>query len=1051
MSTYQHDLHKFSDAGLQLRLPVDLIPAGQYSILTNCLPVIEGELRTREGLTEIAVLTNVVAVSVLSRASTGDTLATIATTVYPHGFTAGDSVTIVVIADSHTNLNQIVLGTYNVTIVAILSPLAFSFTAGIAASWNGTDLNAPVLAQVTKTSGAPSTLTAPIINTIYRLNQALPTLNGDRLVSMLGRLFRASLPSGNQFSELVHPSVAGEPPSLPNGFSGRPLSIISFRFTGDPASWAIIADQNVMYKYRESGNATSPDLFFLLGNPAATSPATTTAGGTGNLDSTGGALYDWRYTFYDGFVNTEGNPSPSTDTGSAPDVQNATTTLTPDTSISGGPFPLVNNAFTGVSNTGGTGNVSFTGGTGTIFAASCTWFGFSNPATTPFTSTLSVTWQATFTDPNTGNNDTVAIQYSVNNGGLYTTFDSAAAPGGGGTLTTGTINSTVTLPSGTDYTQVRFRALLQCRSAFGSGAVTTQLQVLNIEIDSNLSPVSNAIACANQEAIVCVAAPTSNDGRITGIRLYRRGGSLPDAWRLVGTFALSGLTQGSCGSGSLQIIDNISDTQLSTSAELQLDNDAPVTSISIVNQPLSFIWGPAGQEARVLGCGDPNRPECVYFSKPGNPDAWPPNNFIEVSDPGTPIIAGCVYNTRNYAFSREGIYELVEGLGNGVTFTPFKTPSAHGLYTPWGLALGPAIFFIAKDGIYATTGGQETSIVENDIKPLFPTYDTPGQPVENYDAIDYSQPDSMRLVYYNDELWFVYVGLTTQQLQLLIYDLVKKRWRAAVYNHFIPTLYSEPATVSSLLLGTDIGTLDQVGGQSDPNNVPIFVQLRTGAHDQGAPLNQKQYGNVIFDIDPGGANVANPITITPFINGEAATEASLVVTGTGRQQFPLDLSDFFAFNVEFQVTWNKFSLGGGQWSQPVLYQYDILWFPEPAELTHWESQPSSLGMIGYLHVRDLYVAIRSQADVTLTMFFTVDGSSVPVSQTYTIPSTGGVRQKVYIQLDSNKGLLYNWSLDSTEGFRTYVEDTEVRAKSWLSVLGYTITKPFGSESAGAAQ
>lgn len=1146
MSTYQHDLHKFSDAGLQLRLPVDLIPSGQYSQLTNVLPVIEGELRTRSGLTLVATLTTVAAVSVLSRATSGDAEASIATTIYPHGFSIGDSLTLVVLANSPTNLNKITLGTYAITIVTIPSPTSFTFTPLIFASWNGTDLNAPVFAQALKTSGAPTTLTSLNITTIFRLNQALTTPPGDRLISLLGRLFRITLSSGsfiNQgnnvgasfpinsitrssgnvtailsgrqnffvgdlinisgvpdtsfdgnfavdevtfvfvggsflthlswlqagsdttsfggtltaFSptvlyasliELVHPTTSGEPPSALNGFSSNPLSIISFRFTDDPASWAIIADQGVMYKYRESGNALAPDLFFLLGNPFPAQPATATATGTGNLDSTGGALYDWRYTYYDAYVNTEGNPSPSTDTGSSPNVQTPTNTLTPDPSVSGGPFPLTNNAFTSVTDTGGTGNVSFTGGTEAIFAASCVWFGFSNPATTPFTSTLSITWQATFTDPNVGNNDSVNLQYSLNNGASYTTFDVRSAPSSGGTSSTGTINSTVTLPLGADYTQVRFRALLQCASFFGSGDVTAEVQILGIEIDSNLSPVSTAIAVVNQEALVCVTPPSTNDGRVTGIRLYRRGGSLPDAWRLVGTFSLSGLTQGTCGAGTLQITDNVSDTQLSTQPELELDNDAPVTSVATTNQPLSFIWGPVGLEARVLGCGDPNRPESVYFSKPGNPDAWPPENHIEVCDPGTPIIAGCVYNTRVYAFSREGIYELVEGLGNGAVFSPFKTPSAHGLYTPWGLALGPAIFFISKDGIYATTGGQETSIVENDIKPLFPTYDTPGEPVENYDAIDYSQPNSMRLNYYNDELWFIYMGLTTQTLQLLIYDLVKKRWRGAAYASSITTTYTEPATTSSLLLGTTLGQLTSAGG---PQDITTDIQaiLRTGAHDQGAPLNRKQYGNVIFDLDPGGANTSHPVTITPYINGEAQSESALTITGSGRQQVPLDLSDFFAFNVEFQIAWDSFNMGAGVFSTPILFQYDVLWFPEPASVTHWESQPSSLEMLGYFHVRDMYVALRSNAPVTLTMFFTTSGNTTPTQQTYAIPSTGGVRQKFYIQLAPNKGLLYNWSLDSTEEFRVYVEDVEVRTKSWLSVLGYSVTKPFGAEGAGA--
>ncbi len=588
------------------------------------------------------------------------------------------------------------------------------------------------------------------------------------------------------------------------------------------------------------------------------------------------------------------------------------------------------------------------------------------------------------------------------------------------------------------------------------------VQILNIGIICNLSPTASTLALVNQEALVCVTAPDPNDGRITDVRLYRRGGSLPDAWRLVGTFPLSGLTQGGCGVDTLEITDNVSDTTLSTQPIMELDNDAPVTSVSTTNQPLSFIWGPVGLEARVLGCGDPNRPECVYFSKPGNPDAWPPENFIEVCSPGTPVIAGCMYNNQNFAFSRELIYQLVEGYVPGETFTPFVTASAHGLFSPWALAVGPAMYFVSKDGIYMSTGGQETSIVENDIKPLFPTYDTPGQDVEGYEAVDMSQPAAMRLCYFNDELYFIYVGLTSQTKRMLIYDVLKKRWRGADYAQMPTEPYSELSTTSSLLLGMNDGTLYQAGGEADGDQ-DILVSLRTGAHDQGAPLNRKQYGNVIIDIDPGGADTTHPVTITPLINGETQTEAALIVTGSGRQQVPLDLSDFFAFNVEFQIEWTKHVVPAGYGSggygeggygvstggtaiDPVLYQYDILWMPEPVGVTHWFSQPSSYGMTGFIHLRDAYIAIRSTTDVVLTMV--IDGVA---TQTYTIPSTGGKRLKRYVQFYSNKGLIYQLQLDSTAEFRTYVEDLEVRAKSWLTVLGYSIQRPLGAETAGASQ
>src|SRR5574337_2030790 len=98
MSTYSHDPHKFADTGLQLRTPVDLVPANQYSQLTNAAPLIEGELRTREGLLLVQKVFDVACIATLGRPTTGSSNATIANTIYAHGFLAGSTVQVIVTA-----------------------------------------------------------------------------------------------------------------------------------------------------------------------------------------------------------------------------------------------------------------------------------------------------------------------------------------------------------------------------------------------------------------------------------------------------------------------------------------------------------------------------------------------------------------------------------------------------------------------------------------------------------------------------------------------------------------------------------------------------------------------------------------------------------------------------------------------------------------------------------------------------------------------------------------------------------------------------------------
>lgn len=100
MSTYRHELRKFSDQGLQLRLPVDLIPPAQYGRLTNATPLIEGQLQTRDGLTLVGYPTEVSFVSSLQTVNPGDATAPLANTLNPHGLVNGQLATLVVTAPS---------------------------------------------------------------------------------------------------------------------------------------------------------------------------------------------------------------------------------------------------------------------------------------------------------------------------------------------------------------------------------------------------------------------------------------------------------------------------------------------------------------------------------------------------------------------------------------------------------------------------------------------------------------------------------------------------------------------------------------------------------------------------------------------------------------------------------------------------------------------------------------------------------------------------------------------------------------------------------------
>jgi hypothetical protein len=223
---YKHDLHKLPDAGLQLNLPPDLVPSGQYSRFSNAISRIEGQVQTRDGLELVCVL-------------------------------------------------------------------------GV--------------------SGLP-------VHSIFRLNQVVPTVVGERLFGISTELYSAPLPAGNVPNPLTEYVVANASfPAFPVSFDGTPLSIMPYRFDAGAqnSAWAIIANGQKMMK-RTQG------YYEQLGLPAPIAQAVATADGGGFLVGD----YDWRYTYFNDASGSESNPSPEMTTSGTETLQ-ATAHQTPDPAIGG--------------------------------------------------------------------------------------------------------------------------------------------------------------------------------------------------------------------------------------------------------------------------------------------------------------------------------------------------------------------------------------------------------------------------------------------------------------------------------------------------------------------------------------------------------------------------------------------------------------------------------------------------------------------------------------------------------------------------------------------
>lgn len=999
----QHDgPSRFALAGLDLNVPVDLVPVAKYSRATNVVSLIEGQLETRYGTLPIAAIPSILVgttypITSARRAGPSPLEWTVPSVPFPAG-------TVIQVTGCS---NAVYDGTY--TVSQFLFPGTVFNTE-----------NEAVPPSSTSTGGLITVLSAPAppVNTLFRLTQYVPSVVGERLAATTdGNLYTAPLPAGSAFTQLT-----GGPT-----FDGSPLSICQFRFSADPAVWAIIANANGMMK-RRSG------YYQLLGVAPPSLQASASAGGTGLLNSSTGTPYDWRFTYLNPVTQSESNPSPIMSTP----VVTRPLTYTNPAVVGDGAFTNPANAIDGSATTFATGVATANSGVH-LATTDCQWQAAAANAA-GLLQTLILYIKRSFAVTASGTSGSgYTLYYSLDGGVTFTPIESAS-----GNVSAGYVS--VTLPPTTDFTQIVVRAVVASRYRTSGSAVGT----INLyDINLTAVPVNGtllSLALTNKSANVCVTPPV--DPQETAIRLYRRGGTLPDNWFYVGQFPVASLVQGSCGAGYLLINDNVPDSIAEVGNILSIDNYQPVQSVQATNFSLPVIF-PSPSTGRLLGCGDPARPDAVYFSSPGNADIWAAEDWVVVANPGEQCMNGLDYNLRTFVFSREQMYIMLPNIVAGVTFTPAETSCKHGLKGRWAFTKGEqGVYFVAKDGIYRTQGGPEQSIIEDSIRPLFPVHESQtGTAVNGYDAVNMDDEDGLRLTYHNGEIWFFYTGLNSGNREILIYDERRSRWRAASYTNQMNISYSEPNTGSSLLFGGTDGDVYDVFGQTDENAAPIAVQFTTGAMDQGRPLNLKEYMTVNFDIDPGGATLGSPIVITPLINGETYTELALTVTGApGRQRFTLPLNqagvEIYAYNIEFNVSWNA-----SAFINPIFYQYEILYRNEPAEMTHFHVPPSTLGMEGWFHIRDGYLTMRSTAPVTLTV-----APTSGAAQTFVLPSTGGAKQKLYFQMALNKAKSFSFTLDSAATFRIYADESELRCKQWLTNLGYKnvpiiareqVGKPFG--------
>ncbi|MDE2098732.1 MAG: hypothetical protein KGL39_15870 [Patescibacteria group bacterium] len=498
--------------------------------------------------------------------------------------------------------------------------------------------------------------------------------------------------------------------------------------------------------------------------------------------------------------------------------------------------------------------------------------------------------------------------------------------------------------------------------------------------------------------------------------------------------------------------------QIVESGGYQTSVSMTIPEATLLAQPLPALWGPytAGGStgAFFFACGDPLQPGSLFFTNGNDPDSASDTNTIDVTSPSEPLLNGALLGDQPIVFSTRRMFliqplfsqaAISEAQAFGVASPP---PSGNlfaaqevtatvgkGLAAQWALTPFPGgIAWLSSDGIYVSGGGDCVSITDDDLYPLFPHDGQPAQTVNGIVPPDLTQTASLRLAYSSGRIFFDFITTSAVRARL-VYNLALKGWESRdSTTPATATVYNEEGAsggVESLLLGGTNGVLYIAGGPSDAGAV-ISGLILGPSLDHGDRRSLKLWGDYILDCDTQGAQVTPTALIN---NGQTSLVApAFSLTPRGQQIISLNASaGQYARNIGIQLAWASST------ATPTFWEWQPSIIPGATSISrlNWASPFTSHGLSGFLHIRDGYATLSSTSPVTLTL--TYDSG---VTNSITLPSTGGIPTRLYWIPLAGKGKLVAYTLASSAPFSVFGKDSVVNMKGWGMTGPYQAVRPF---------
>jgi hypothetical protein len=386
---------------------------------------------------------------------------------------------------------------------------------------------------------------------------------------------------------------------------------------------------------------------------------------------------------------------------------------------------------------------------------------------------------------------------------------------------------------------------------------------------------------------------------------------------------------------SVEVVEDVSDLTGTLGWQMQQPEMARTS--------LPFLWGPFGGGETgtfLFAVGDTLLPGGLYWTEGNDPESHPPSNVLEITEPTERLQNGCMYDGRAYVFSTERMFAIYPSFGQASQFVAVEVPGSRGLYRRWALCSnGAAIFSRARDGIYASTGG-ESACISNDIAGLFGKEQSAAA-WNAFDGVtgltvpvpDPDEEEAERLTFADGYLYWEFIG-TDGERYTMVYDADPRShgrgdtpagWISLdSYTPGVTLHYQEEgANAHTVLLGTSDGRLFRYEGYSD-GGVAIEGAVRGWAFDAGDPRARKQWGDTWLDFDSDCDQITWKVGFDNFTFFSDPFETTVDLTG--RQQAIGDINSGtgqYAANIGVDLSWSA-TVG-----QPKVIAWQPAWLPKP--------------------------------------------------------------------------------------------------------------------------